>query len=140
MKRIKSFKMYERLGVPEGNVELAISLYDYILDEFKKTPNKALFTGNFDPDRGDPLSEVTLILKGNHEISGLLVNEIVVDLKITAVEGASKGDYAKGDFCPSSFNVTAGEEFSPGFVNKREKIENFTMRANFLSEEGKDLT
>jgi hypothetical protein len=140
MKRIKTFKMYERLGVPEGNVELAISLYDYILDEFKKTPNEDLFTGNFDPDSGDPLSEVTLILKGNYEISGLLVNEIVVDIKITAIEGASKGDYAKGDFCPSNFNVTAGEEFSPGFVNKREKIENFTMSANFFSEEGKDLT
>ena len=36
MKRIKSFRMYERLGVPEGNVELGIALDDYILANLRK--------------------------------------------------------------------------------------------------------
>jgi hypothetical protein len=141
MKRIKSFRMYERLGVPEGNVELGIALYDYIVGEFNKTPNKVLFSeGKIDQENDLPMEQLTLSLKGDYEISGLDVKEIVVDLKILSYEGASETGHAKGDFSLINANVTAGEEFSPGFISKREKIETISIRATFISEVGKDLT
>jgi hypothetical protein len=141
MKRIKSFRMYERLGVPEGNVELGIDLYDYIVGEFNKTPNKVLYSeGKIDQNNDLPMEEVSLTLKGDYEISGLPVKEIRIDLKILSYEGAGESEHSKGDFSLINANVTAGEEFSPGFVNKREKIETITIRATFVSEAGKDLT
>lgn len=141
MKRIKSFRIYERLGVPEGNVELGIALYDFIVAEFNKTPNKILFAeGKIDPSSELPMEELTLNLKGDYEISGLPVKEIEVDVKILSYEEVSKSEHANGDFSLINANVTAGEEFSPGFISKRKKIENISIRTTFVAEEGKNLT
>jgi hypothetical protein len=141
MKRIKSFKMYERLGVPEGNAELGIALYDYIVGEFNKTPNKVLFSeGKMDQENDLPMEQLILTLKGDYEISGLDVKEIVVDLKILKYKGAGKTEHAKGNFSFVNANVTAGEEFSPGFISKREKIEIISIRAIFVAESRKKLT
>lgn len=141
MKRIKSFRIYERLGVPEGNVELGIALYDYILDEFKKTPDRILFSkGEIDSENGRPVEQRTFNFKGDYEISGLPVKGIEVDFKILEYEGASKEAHAKGDFSLINANVSAGEEISPGFFRKREKIEEFTIRITFVCEANKSLT
>lgn len=141
MKRIKSFRIYERLGVPEGNVELGIALYDFIVAEFNKTPNKILFAeGKIDPSSELPMEELTLNLKGDYEISGLPVKEIEVDVKILSYEEVSKSEHANGDFSLINANVTAGEEFSPGFISKRKKIENISIRTTFVAGEGKNLT
>lgn len=142
MKRIKSFRIYERLGVPEGNVELGIDLYDFIVGEFNKTPNKVLFSeGKKDSGNDLPMEQLTLTLTGDYKISGLTVNEISVDLKILGYEGVGEdAEQSKGDFSLINANVTAGEEFSPGFVSKREKIETITIRATFIGEPNKSLT
>ena len=141
MKRIKSFRIYERLGVPEGNAELGIALYDYIVGEFNKTPDKVLFSeGKMDQENDFPMEQLILTLKGDYEISGLPVKEIGVDLKILSYEGAGEGEHAKGDFSLINASVTAGEEFSPGFISKREKIEIISIRAIFVAEAGKGLT
>lgn len=141
MKRIKSFRIYERLGVPEGNVELGIALYDYILDEFKKTPDRILFSeGKIDSENGSPVEQKTFNFKGDYEISGLPVKGIEVDLKILEYEGAGKADHAKGDFSLINANVSAGEDISPGFYRKREKIEEFTVSITFVCEANKSLT
>lgn len=133
--------MYERLGVPEGNVELGIALYDYILDEFKKTPDRILFSnGEIDSENGRPVEQRTFNFKGDYEISGLPVKEIEVDLKILEYEGASKEAHAKGDFSLINANVSAGEEISPGFFRKREKIEEFIINITFVCEANKSLT
>ena len=64
MKRIKSFRIYERLGVPEGNVELGIALYDFIVGKFNKTPNKVLFSeGKIDPEIELPVEELIFNFK-----------------------------------------------------------------------------
>jgi hypothetical protein len=141
MKRIKSFRIYERLGVPEGNVELGIDLYDFIVGEFNKTPNKVLFSeGKTDSGNDLPMEQLTLTLTGDYKISGLTVNEIEVDLKILGYEGVGEAEQSKGDFSLINANVTAGEEFSPGFVSKREKIETITIRTTFIGEPNKGLT
>lgn len=141
MKRIKSFRIYERLGVPEGNVELGIALYDFIVGKFNKTPNKVLFSeGKIDPEIELPVEELIFNFKGDYQISGLPVKEIGVSLKILRSEGISKREVAKGEFSFINANVAVGEEISPGFINKRESIERIEIGATFGSEEGKDLT
>lgn len=131
--------MYERLGVPEGNVELAIDIYGFILSEFKKISNKPLFqNAEIDPSSNLPKEELELNFKGDRQIAGLPVNEVKINFKILKYKG--DGEQDKGDFELVNANVAAGEKLSPGFINKRESIENFTINTTFVAEGGKDLT